>query len=255
MSPQQSAIARSQPAWFKNWFDTAFYHQLYGHRDETEAAAFIDALLDELQPRPHSRMMDLGCGAGRHAKYLASKGFNVTGTDLSLSSILTAKRSETAGLHFYQHDMRLPFGTNRYDYVFNFFTSFGYFKTEEENHQVIANIGTALKPGGTVVIDYLNVDYSTSRLVFEEEKEIDGIVYQITRWTDEKHFFKQIQIRDRSQNTFLFREQVARLYMEDFEYLFEQNGLRLQAVYGDYRLVEFKKATSPRLILTAQKVC
>ena len=60
--------------WFKRWFDSAYYHKLYGNRNEQEAADFIDELLEYLQPAPNSTMLDLGCGAGRHSRKLASKG-------------------------------------------------------------------------------------------------------------------------------------------------------------------------------------
>lgn len=130
----------NNPVWFKDWFDSSFYHKLYAHRNEKEAADFIDELLVELEVPQNSRIMDLGCGAGRHAKYLVSKGFNVTGIDLAFSSIRSAKKSETKDLQFYQHDMRVPFGNKHFDFVFNFFTSFGYFKGEDENHKVLDNI-------------------------------------------------------------------------------------------------------------------
>src|SRR5262245_5281593 len=114
-----------QPSWFKSWFDTSFYHQLYANRNESEAASFIDNLLPTLQPAYNAKMLDLGCGAGRHSKYLASKGYHVTGLDLAGSSIQQAKRHNLDNLQFFQHDMREAFGKNYFDYVLNFFTSFG----------------------------------------------------------------------------------------------------------------------------------
>src|SRR5215470_3978830 len=89
--------------WFANWFDSPHYHQLYAHRSDAEAAGFIDALIDRLTPEEHASILDLGCGAGRHAKYLASKGFCVTGLDLSAASIRAARRSERPGLRFQRH--------------------------------------------------------------------------------------------------------------------------------------------------------
>ncbi len=245
---------KDNSAWFKHWFDSSFYHQLYGHRDENEAAAFIDELLAELNPEPNANILDLGCGAGRHAKYLASKDFMVTGLDLAASSIRQAKKSEAFNLRFSRHDMREPFGNNHFDYVFNFFTSFGYFKEEKENYKVIRNIFNALKPGGTVVMDYINSAYSEKRLVPEEEKEIDGITYHISRWSDDNHFFKKIIIDAlQAKGGFEYIEQVAKFKLHDFENMFHQNGLQLQKVYGDYNLNEYDNKTSPRLILIAKK--
>jgi|SRR5436189_924327 len=239
--------------WYKKWFDSAFYHQLYSNRSEKEATDFIDALLDELKPPPNATMLDLGCGAGRHAKWLAAKGFDVTGLDLAASSIRSAKKYEKRNLRFAKHDMRDPFGKNQFDYVFNFFTSFGYFRNEEENNKVIGNICHSLKPGGTLVLDYLNVAWSEERLIPEETKEIDGIIYHISRWTDKRFFYKKIVIDDMPAGNSEFVEQVAKFGLNDFDYMFEQNGLKLEKIYGDYRLNEYDSVTSSRMILLAIK--
>ncbi|HXL56976.1 MAG TPA: class I SAM-dependent methyltransferase, partial [Chitinophagaceae bacterium] len=151
----ENILVQSIP-WFKSWFDSAYYHKLYAHRSEKEAADFIDELITALQPDQHAAMLDVGCGNGRHCRQLAAKGFNVTGIDLAMSSIRQAKQYETSSLQFFQHDMRKPFGNNHFEYVFSFFTSFGYFKDETENQKVIRNMSNALKPGGRVVFDYIN---------------------------------------------------------------------------------------------------
>ena len=239
--------------WYKQWFDSAFYHQLYSNRSEKEATDFIDTLMDELNPPANSKVLDLGCGAGRHAKWLAAKGFDVTGLDLAASSIRSATRYEKTNLRFAKHDMRDAFGKNHFDYVFNFFTSFGYFKNDEENHKVIRNIYNALKPGGSLVLDYLNVTWCEDRLVTEETKEIDGIVYHISRWSDEKFFYKKIVIENMPAGHSEFVEQVAKFDLNAFEYMFEQNGLKLVKVYGDYQLNEYNTVSSPRMILLAIK--
>ena len=245
--------ANSQ-TWFKHWFDSSFYHQLYSNRDEKEAAVFIDELINELQPAAHSRMLDLGCGSGRHSKYLASKGFEVTGIDLAASSIRQAKRSETGNLHFYRHDMRIPFGRNAFHNVFNFFTSFGYFDDPSEDHKVVNNVFTALKPGGKLVMDYINSASAEKKLVAAEEKEIDGIIYSITRWTNKTHFLKKIRIENMGMREPVEHiERVKKFSVDDFIYLFNCNGLQFEKVYGDYHLNEYDVQTSPRLILIAKK--
>src|SRR5690349_12319012 len=115
----------AEQAWFKSWFDSRFYHHLYANRDEQEARDFIDSLLQWLKPLPDARILDLGCGRGRHSKYLASHGFDVTGIDLAASSIDVAKMHQRDNLRFYRQDMRLPFGKTTFNFVFSFFTSFG----------------------------------------------------------------------------------------------------------------------------------
>lgn len=239
--------------WFKSWFDTSFYFKLYSKRNDSEAAAFIDSLIDELQPGAGSQMLDLGCGNGRHSKYLASKGFTVMGIDLAASSIREAKKSETDTLKFRRQDMRNNFGVNAFDYIFNFFTSFGYFDDVADDHKVIRNVSDALKPGGVFVMDYINAVYAEKNLIPSEEKEIDGIIYHISRWSDAKHIYKKIIVDDGSENKPEFNEQVKKITVDDFVDMFSYHGLEVTAVFGNYSLEEYNRETSPRLILIAKK--
>ena len=109
--------------WFKEWFNSPYYHKLYFEHDEKEASAFITRLLNKLSVPEQAKLLDVACGRGRHSKILASHGFDVTGIDLAPASIAIAKAQENGHLHFYEHDMRLPFWINYFDYAFNFFTS------------------------------------------------------------------------------------------------------------------------------------
>ena len=155
--------------WFKDWFNSPYYHQLYFNRDDNEAAAFIDNLISYLKPAAGSTMLDVACGKGRHSIQLANKGFDVTGIDLSDDSINEALESQSETLHFYKHDMRLPFRINYFDYAFNFFTSFGYFKTRREHDNAIRTIAQSIKKDGTFVMDFLNVHYAEDHLVHQSE--------------------------------------------------------------------------------------
>lgn len=248
-------ICRMQQPWFKNWFNTPYYHQLYFKRDENEAASFIDKLIALLQPPPVSSMLDVACGKGRHSIHLAQKGYDVTGIDLSEDSIAEAKESEHENLHFYQHDMRLPFRINYYDYAFNFFTSFGYFRTRREHDNAIRTIAQSIKPGGTLVMDYLNVHYAEDHLVHRFEKEIEGVNYFITKWYDETHFYKKIVVEDEALDEPLeYTEKVAKFSLGDFTEMFAYQGLQLQDVFGDYDFGHYDVRKSPRMVMIAKKM-
>ena len=241
--------------WFKDWFNTPYYHQLYFKRDENEAAAFIDKLIDYLKPNVHSFMLDVACGKGRHSVQLASKGFNVTGIDLSSDSIDEALQYETDKLHFLTHDMRLQFSINYFDYAFNFFTSFGYFNTQRENDNAIRTIAQSLKKGGYFVLDYLNVHYAEDNLIHKSEKQIDGVNFLITKWYDEDFFYKKIIVEDENlHEPLIYTEKVAKFSLGDFTEMFAYQGLQIQEVFGSYSFDSYGIKKSPRLIMIAKKV-
>ena len=244
----------SEQAWYKDWFNSPFYHKLYFERDEKEADAFISKLLHHLEPLPGSYMLDVACGRGRHSRILAKEGFVVTGIDISFDSIAFAKKFENETLEFYQHDMRLPFRVNYFNYAFNFFTSFGYFKTRREHDDAIRTIANGLKPNGLFVIDYLNVHYSEDRLIYNEEKTINGTSYNIRRWHDDTHFYKKIIIHDPILlHPIDFTEKVSKFSFGDFNDMLSYHGLQVQEIFGDYQLGSYDVRTKPRLIIVAKK--
>lgn len=240
--------------WFKDWFNSPYYHLLYSNRDEKEAASFIDKLVDYLHPAPGAAMLDVACGRGRHAKYLADKGFTVTGIDLSEESIAAARKLENDHLSFFQHDMRLPFRINYFDVVFNFFTSFGYFETRHENDNALRTLANCLKPGGRLVLDYLNSTYVAAHLVKEEVKETGNVVFDIHREVSKGKFLKQINILDKKQLLRTsYTESVSAFTRKDFEEMFALQGMTITDIFGDYHFNAFDEQHSPRLVIIAQK--
>lgn len=240
--------------WYKSWFASPYYHKLYFERSEKEAQDFILKLMLYFHPKPGRNMLDVACGRGRHCKMLATYGFDVAGFDLSEENIRYAKQFEQEGLHFYQHDMRLPFWINYFDYAFNFFTSFGYFKTRREHDNAMRTIATSLKPGGVVLIDYLNVHYAEEHLVAEEIKIIGETKYEIHRWMDENHFFKKILISDPLLDEPIeHTEKIVKFSLGDFTDMLSFQKMQVTEIFGDYTLKSYDIRQTPRLIITATK--
>jgi SAM-dependent methyltransferase len=240
--------------WFKDWFNSPYYHLLYANRDFKEAAEFIDKLIAHLQPAPGATMLDVACGKGRHSIHLAEKGFDVTGIDLSEESIAEALTHQTDKLHFYIHDMRLPFWINYFDFAFNFFTSFGYFKTQRENDNAIRTIAQSINHNGRFVMDYLNTHCAEANAMNNMEKDINGVHYAITKWTDDNHFYKKIIITHAALKEPLeYIERVEKFTLADFTKMFEKQGLQIQEVYGDYNFSPYDVKSSQRLIMIASK--
>ncbi len=235
-------------SWYRSWFNTPYYHILYKDRDDREARFFIQNLVNRLAPSAQSCLLDLACGRGRHARFLNELGHRVTGIDLSESSIEYAQQFTNANLHFEVGDMREPFGEQRFDFIFNLFTSFGYFKNKEDNIAALRCIKKALKPDGTFVFDFMNVHQVQLGLVKEEVRVIEGIEFHITRLIRDEHVIKKISFSDKGQD-FEFEESVQLLTLAHFEELFAAAGLCIRSIHGDFELGDFDAVKSDRLIL------
>lgn len=238
--------------WYLDWFDSPWYHLLYRHRDEEEAKTFLTRLLRELHPAPGARVLDLACGSGRHARFLAGQNLKVTGVDLSPQNIAAAKVWESNNLSFFVHDMREPFRFNYFDYIFNFFTSFGYFQNDKDNLKSLRSIQKGLRKDGLLVLDFLNVPYAVDHLVPEEEREEGDVHFSIRRRFDSRFFVKDITVRQQGAE-FHFQERVRALRAADFDAFFQRAGLLTERRLGSYALEEYEPDLSPRLILLARK--
>jgi SAM-dependent methyltransferase len=238
---------KSTENWFASWFDTPYYHILYKERDEAEAQHFMDNLTHYLNLPEDAKILDLACGKGRHSMYLNTLGFDVTGADLSENSIAEASVAANDKLHFKVHDMRLPF-EEKFDAVFNLFTSFGYFENDEDNLTTLKAIHDSLSEYGFAVIDFMNANYVINNLVPEEVKTVEGIDFHIKRYVKDHHIYKEIDFEDKGQK-FHFTEKVKALTLNDFEQMMEEAGIYLLDVFGDYKLRKFYKNDSERLIM------
>ncbi len=239
-------------AWFKDWFDSHYYHILYENRDESEARHFLDRLIDYLNPDQSDYMLDLACGKGRFATYLAAKKFHVIGVDLSEESILEARKSESENLFFYMHDMRDLFRTNYFDFIFNFFTSFGYFSSDRAHLKTLKNIRKGLKPNGIFVMDFLNVSKAIKKLPAKSKISKKGIIFITNKALIDGKIVKVIDVIDEEQRL-RFKEEVRAFSFDELDKLFKQAGLRIKKTFGTYNLDPYIENESDRLILIAEK--
>jgi len=105
------------------------------------------------------------------------------------------------------------------------------------------------------VIDYLNVHYAEDTMQPSLIKTFDGISFHITKWHDEDHFFKQIQVIDPATNApkHLYTERVAKFSLGDFTEMLSYQHMQVQEVFGDYKLGSYDVKKSPRMIIVAKK--
>ena len=237
--------------WYKDWFNSPFYHVLYQNRDDRDARKLIDNLIKELKPYFESEFLDLACGKGRHAIYLNSKGYKVCGVDMSENSIKEARKFENDSLEFFIGDMRLPLFPGRFDYILNLFTSFGYFENPADNLKTLIAVKKMLKPNGIFVLDFFNAVSVVKNLIPQESIIIDDIRFDIKRNYDGKLVSKEINFSHKGQN-YYFTERVEALMKNDFEDLFNLAGFEIVDFRGDYNLNPYEFEKSERLIILAK---
>ncbi|MCM2301240.1 MAG: class I SAM-dependent methyltransferase [Flavobacteriaceae bacterium] len=236
--------------WFVSWFDSPYYHILYQHRNDHEAQFFMKNLTSFLKIPKGSEILDIPCGRGRHALYLSTLEYQVTGLDLSVNSIDFAKNYENDQLIFDVHDIRNPF-PKKYDAILNLFTSFGYFESDGEDIQVLTNFKNALKPNRFAVIDFINIEKTIENLVVDETKTIDGIQFHITKKLENGFLIKYIEINDQGQKQH-FYEKVKCIDLNKINNYLNVVGFKLKHTFGNYNLESFDVKSSDRLILVVQ---
>ena len=213
---------------------------------------FILNIVHYLNLPEDSKILDLACGKGRHSIYLNQMGFQVTGADLSSNSIAIAKDFENEKLNFVEHDMRKPFD-QKFDAIFNLFTSFGYFEDSKEDYQCIENISTALKSGGFFIQDYINAKIVVSNLPQNETKIIDDVEFEISKLVNGKFIEKHIHVKHGAFED-EFMERVKMISKHELIEMYSKVGLKLISVFGNYSLDDFDEDSSPRIIIIAQKI-
>lgn len=238
--------------WFGAWFDSPYYHILYRHRDHQEAQFFINRLAFYLNFDSDDRILDLACGKGRHAIYLNKKGFDVVGIDLAPQNIRFAKKFENPRLRFEVHDMRLPFPDEKFDYILNLFTSFGYFDRPGENQQTINAMAENLWKGGKLVLDFLNTFAVVNSLVAEEFKIVNDIKFQIRKIMEGEFIVKDIRIEDDGK-IHHFREKLKAITRSRFLEYFKCAGFTVLDQFGDYNLNPYVAEKSERMIFILRK--
>jgi SAM-dependent methyltransferase len=233
--------------WYQEWFGEE-YLELYSDRDENEAreqVAFFRRHVGALR----GWLLDMACGMGRHVIELDAAGYDTVGCDLSFMLLRTGL-IEHGSMDVARADMRnLPFCTDSFAGLVNFFTSFGYFATEQENMQVVREMARVLQRGGAFLFDYLNVHRELEKLVQRETRDTPlGEVF-IERWFDpaDRSFNKRITIGQRR-----YLERVRGYDLDEIAVMFTSCQLEIRAAYGDFQGSPFERS-SPRLILLGSK--
>ncbi len=243
----------NEPMWFQSWFESPWYMRLYRHRTEEEAREAVDLVSRHAHVARGTRILDLCCGYGRHALALAEAGYVVTGLDASGYLIRRARELYPhPEVTYVQGDMRGPFPGAPFHAIANFFTSFGYFDTHQDNQNVLHAVRSSLIDGGVFVLDFFNANRVRTMLEPETMSMIDGVTILQERWIDEPSVRKRITVNNPCCDEQTFEE---RVWLYDRDALCDMAiaaGLRVTATLGTYAGSAFDHETSPRCIIIAE---
>ena len=141
----------------RHWSD-GYYGELY----RTSVAGLLGPALSDLEGRavarllalgPADRVLDLGCGEGRHAPTIAPRVGLLVGLERDPGSIVAARAS---GLVPVQGDLRAPpFRPGSFDAVYSWYASL-FMYDDPENERVLALAVSLLRPGGRILVHHAN---------------------------------------------------------------------------------------------------
>ena len=131
------------------------------HKWAGRTAAEVDFAVDNLRLDTGARVLDVGCGLGRHALELARRGYSVVGVDFVgrfiEAATLAAQEHGLAGrVRFAQRDARTLELGEQFDAVLCLYDVIGSFPDDVDNERIVSGLGRHLKPGGRALISVLN---------------------------------------------------------------------------------------------------
>lgn len=244
MSPKDSG------EWFENWFGQD-YHSLYQNRNLEQSECQVSMLLKNIELGELSRVLDLGCGSGRHLIYLQKKFRNAVGVDLS--SFLLRQAVQSGCRQVVQMDMRyLGLKENSFDLISLFFTSFGYFAEPEQDFQLLRQLSLSLASQGYLFLDLMHSQKVLEALPNQDEKEVNGEKVEQKRFFKDGYIQKEITWHRKDGTIDRFLERVRPYEYAQVKQFSEALNLEMIAVFGDEAGSPFHE-NSPRMSFLFRK--
>jgi SAM-dependent methyltransferase len=234
--------------WFEEWFGEE-YLQLYPHRDQHEADEAVALVTEATGLRPGWRVLDVACGAGRHARAFRAAGARCVGLDLSRTLLRVARGVTDASL--VRADMRrLPIRPGSMDLTVSLFTSFGYFDRDEEHAGALREMTGTVRRGGWFVIDFLNAPEVRARLVAREKVRVHGGEADVSRSVSaDGHYVCKSIVTPAGRR---FTERVRLFEQAEIDAMLTRAGIEVHHRFGDYDAAPLGPG-SPRTIMAGSR--
>lgn len=220
--------------WFARDFDCEAYFDLYRGKEQ-EAATEGPALAGYLDLPPGAQVLDLPCGWGRLRPHLLARGYASIGGDLSALNLHRhglENPGPTARL-----DLRaLPFRDRCADGVLCAYTSWGYFRTPEENLLQLREFARVLRPGGALVLDLVGRDGTARAIAKVEGRWLDleeaGVPYrERVRWSPDRRRV----LTDRTCRGSRFQHDIWLPTDREARHALDAAGLAVDRTWGGYQ--------------------
>ncbi|MGB6296312.1 MAG: class I SAM-dependent methyltransferase [Rivularia sp. (in: cyanobacteria)] len=147
----------------KQWYEELFENYATKYENESFTQGTIgecDFIEKEIEYNKQIKILDIGCGTGRHSIELAKRGYTVVGIDLSESMLQRAKQraaEQNLQIIFEKHDARKFTYSDKFDLVIMLCEGgFSLMETDQMNFQILQNAANALKPKGKLIFTTLN---------------------------------------------------------------------------------------------------
>lgn len=216
----------------------------------------IDFVLSQLSLSPGARLLDVGCGPGRHSVELAQRGYDVVGIDPAPAMIAAARaRAAKAGVSpdFRQVSGESFVANEEFDAAICLFTTLGQVSEKGDNSRLVERVYQALRPGGSFIVEVPQRAQAVKNLKPTDRFEGPERYTVVTRYFDPKDnsVTEEFEVvsPEETQHYLLRYRLYSRAELTD---LLQKAGFSLVAAYGNYDGASLSYE-SPIMLLLARK--
>ena len=188
----------------KQWYEELFENYALKYEKENFTKGTIgecNFIEEEINYNKRAKILDLGCGTGRHSRELAKRGYQITGIDLSESQLNRAKEladNEKLNIDFQIQDARKLTFHNEFELVIMLCEgAFPLMETDEMNFQILQNATKAIKENGKLIFTTLNGLFP----LFHSVKDFLASNSEKGNATYDKNTFNLMTFRDYNKTT------------------------------------------------------